>query len=291
MAMTLNIIITGVAICYKKPQPPDNVENYWRVLFPFDEKVGGKRCHPVNFTWRKNNGNLHDEGSLAESMREITITRTSGVPKAAPDETADFEKCALDLTNRTNAAKPKTHAHVQLLSSPADPDKWKKGTALLKIEGPAQMDVLNYVPKRDDHGVLSAVFEHDGLGAVQKHSHGILAHDVVIVMEFPDAGTVTVTTNEPNPLSIEFSEQGVHTLKFDNDCKTVREGINDMDMFYENTISDADPATEKRRFLVGDRAPVIAAKAPPPSIPASFAEGKPCLAVTVTDVDSIVKLP
>ncbi|HEX9963217.1 MAG TPA: hypothetical protein VGB00_19960 [Pyrinomonadaceae bacterium] len=278
MATTVNIIIKGVAICYKKAQ--DDRRNFWRVLFPFDEEG----CHKVNYSWRKGDDPDRDKTSLAIPRGLINIAVSANAAVPVPDESPNFTKYVFDLTDTTTNER-KTHSEIRLKSD-GEQEKWRDRTVLMKIEGPALFSVDSYMI--DPTGARPILYKHENINDDRPVTQlpGTLAHTVRAVIEVPNEGKVTITSEGVNK---EFSGGGDYTVTFDNDCAVERDGKNDMDMFYEKTIFD--PSNDKRRFIVGqrsgDRFEASLGKNFV-SIPVSLAAGKPCLVVKVTKTDPLV---
>ena len=96
---TVDIIIKGVALCYKKDV---GGKKFWRVLFPFDGETGEEHCHLVNFLWKKDDGPElallppsanKTRISLAKPNGLITIDAPGATPPAdQKDETDNFAR-------------------------------------------------------------------------------------------------------------------------------------------------------------------------------------------------------
>jgi hypothetical protein len=286
MSTTVNIFIKGVAICYKKRLYTEYDETYrWRILFPFDDEG----CHPVNFSWSKEGETSTAPIPLANPRGWINVAVSGEVANPDEVEDDDFKNHVLDMTQHTANGR-KTHQSLQLLDPDGETERWKEGTVLMTFEGPAKFSVTEYL--EDPRVPELELSEHNGNAlATSKQKPGKVAHTVQAIIELPGEGEVLITSGglaKPLP---PFSG-GVYNLTFDNDCKEVKPGHNDMDLFYEKTI--IEKAHPQRRFIIGDRAPnhpaeSFAAAAPPldtPDLgtgPPDLAAGKPCLSVKVSE--------
>ena len=168
----------------------------------------------------------------------------------------------------------------------------------MKIEAPAKFSVIDYIRELTDETKIELSGDDAAGNALPPVEHqNPIAHSIKATIELA-AGKLSVLNDTDKLVEIDAAAGGLFTLIFDNDCRVKREK-NDMDMFYEKTIVDADPNGSKRRFLVGKRPgkpklnasikmtpgkkPTSSGKKPD-SIPTlSLAEGKPCLAATISN--------
>lgn len=286
MAITVNIIIKGVAICYKKRI---DGKDFWRVLFPFDNENLNKPkgiCHKLNFTWKKDDEPNLPVPPLHPTQTQISLAKSRGLitinaPQASGNsgETDSFRKFVFDLTNKTDSTKPITHNNIVLKNVPAD--EWRRGTVLMKIDAPATFSVdvyLNDLLTPNDPIELNEDDKDGNEVGGRRPTFPIMAHSLKATIQLNDTGTLTV--NDGSTDIVVVSGSGVYTLVFDNDCKEKKPNKNDMDMFYAKTI--ADDLHPKRKFRIGKRA-----KSGTKSIPPEPEKGKPCLVVDASQSDNL----
>jgi hypothetical protein len=268
MSIIVDIIIKGVAICYQKEVEGKTV---WRVLFPFDEVVDGKRCHNLYFNWRRETAPASRRIPLAAPNVWINITAVGAETETG--EEGNFGNYAFNLTNND----PTYITHRQIKKK----DGWADGTVLMTIDN-AVFYPMDYIQDLTDERPILWGGRPDNLPEQSLQLPGTITHSVRARIELVNDGELTVTSNKlPRPVVI--SEAGNYTLTFDNDCHTVTRGRNDMFMFYEKTIEDVDDPYQW--FWIG--APPLDKVSEPPGL----AEGKPCLVVKVDDPTSIRNLP
>jgi hypothetical protein len=285
MSATIDIIIRGIAICYKKPK--STKVDLWRVLFPFDDEnlaAGKKLCHELNFSSKV--GDAPElpghERPLAKPRGVITIKASQNKLETS-SESDNFKEYALDLTN-TATGKPKTHGAVELKEK--DTENWRKGTVLMKIDVPAVFSVCDYIHELTSEDIF--LNEHNGTVTSGKQ-HDIIAHSVKATFELDEDETLQVFNGTDRLETITVEDKKLYTLIFNNDCKIKRPGKNDMEMFYEKTI--VEPGKPNRKFLITDKLEDSSSKkgdAELESIPEiSLAEGKPCLSVYVSKSEGL----
>lgn len=290
MPATIDIIIRGIAICYKKQKSAE--VDLWRVLFPFDDEnlaPGKQLCHELNFSKKEGDGpELPVPGHkrpLAKRRGVITI-KASQHKLTTSGESKNFKEFALDLTN-TAAGKPKTHDALELKDKGTE--NWRNGTVLMKIDVPAEFSVCDYIHELTKGDIF--LNEDDGSGtAIQGKQHTIIAHSVKATFELDKDKILQVFDGADVLENITVKEGVLYTLIFDNDCKIKKPGENDMDMFYAKTI--VEPGKPKRRFRIADKpmfkvTPAKKGGIVKASVPPSLFEGKPCLSVVVTKSENL----
>jgi hypothetical protein len=279
MAVTVDIIIKGIAICYQKG-------NNWQVLFPVDKEG----CHKIDFSSKDQTGS--PVTSLAKKADSIEITAKGATSETGADE--NFVQDVYDLTSED------THGKVRL--------KEEAGRYVSMTIPNAHFSINEVFVGQKGQKLADLVdIKHPKLKKPVKR----LANSVKGTITLNDGGHVTVKAGE-----FSFTTDGSHTLIFDNDCEKVKVGRNDMDMFYE-IIEEFDPVSEEkidRQFRiggvgvaskksraaasagfgvsvegsgggVGDLGPV------PFKDPPGFASGNTCMFAIVSDEESISKLP
>lgn len=223
MATTVDIIIKGIALCYRKG-------NSWHVLFPIDAR--GRGCHKINFSHKKGDDSDSAKTPLAQST-SITI-RAPGA-NSASGQTDNFGRHVLNLTSA------QTHPRIRRKSD-------LTGKAVLMTIPNARFSINRYLEEFPPHRIPKLVEQSTGSGT----DLTTLAHSVKATIAVDDGGQVIVESDQLTGGQFATERGFSHTLTFDNDCEIVRPGKNDMDMFYD-VIEEHDGAgnSTNRRFRIG----------------------------------------
>ena len=250
MVTTVDIVVKGIAICYKK-------ENNWHVLFPVD------KCHSVNFSHKKiDDLKDSDPTPLSKAANPILVTTKNAA--SVSSQTQNFEKHVLDLTS--SGMHPKIKKKGDL-----------KGKAVLLTIPNARFSVRKYLQEFPNVEVPD--LEEVDTTNRRPLKDELIAHSVKATIILNEDGHLTV---ESDALGTNFiTDKGESfILTFDNDCVETKLGHNDMDMFYE-VIQD----TEKpdRMFRIGGIGETKGLLVEPPD----FRQGKPCLVVTASDPNDL----
>jgi hypothetical protein len=263
MASTIEIIVKGIAICYKKTIADGRT--VWRVLFPFND------CHSVKLSCDMG-GETIFLGHLGSSKSKIEIV--TGSTTSSTGSTTDFKE-VLDLTSDgSDPAHPLvTHASLQKKSG------WDERGVALTIPN-MYFDVRNSLRDFAEIG-NSEIYLEDTEGGIEQPIEDI-AHSV--------RGTIDLSGGETASIIIDgrtiFTSQPEVScvLVFDNDCKEEHpDHPNDMVMIYQLV---EEPGNEDRMFLVKGRAKADGDKNLM-SEPPNLLGGKPCLVVKVSKSDDL----
>jgi hypothetical protein len=280
MATIVDIIIKGVAICYRHGAD-------WHVLFPID----AEGCHKINFSYQKEDAKEPSPETPLASSKSINITVKGTGAISTTGETDNFRLKVLDLTS--DATHPRIRQRKDLNGD-------LTGKAVLLTIPNAHFSINKYLEQLSNDPIPD--LEQVPPGAKTQFSS--LAHSAKATIILNDGAQLIVASNQLPKGEFVTDLGSSYKLTFNNDCDKERKDKNDMDMFYE-VIEEFDDVTGNRvdrKFRIGGvgtkdgkiaeqmieqliRAgidkkfiePLIRAVAP--SEPPSFAIGKPCLFV------------
>lgn len=244
---TVNIIIKGVALCYRK-------DGMWKVLFPFDT------CHKVKFSYRKDDNPAVKLSNLAKANNVIEVTASGA---ADPDQSAssNYRQHILDLTS------PGMHSRISRKTD------WNQKAVLMTIEN-AKLHIYDYIQDHTGRPVPLVDTERPS----EPQTLDMVGHSVRAEISLNNAGIVRVRSEGRDILTTDPGAS--YTLTFDNDCKEPRPGKNDMEMLYK---AIEEPGKPWRMLLVGGRGSSQKDGIIPFTDPPMPEEGKPCLAVGTGD--------
>jgi hypothetical protein len=276
MSTTVDIIIRGISICYRKG-------DVWKILFPIDDL----KCHKINFSVRKEDGKDEAKGFLADAP---SINLSVAEAESETGESTNFANTVYDLTGGH------THPKVRLKPNP--------GKFVLMTVPNAYFFIDVYLEDiSPDHQIPALV---DVGTSAPGHTFTSLAHSAKAIIRLKDGGTLTLKAG-----GFQFTTEpgSSYTLTFDNDCDKIPTGENDMDMFY-TVIEEFDPATglgSDKQFRIGGVGPAEDALDERflenfsekfferftvfPKPPPDFARGNTCMFGRVSDTESIENLP
>lgn len=222
MPTTVDIIIKGIAICYRKGAN-------WHVLFPID----ADGCHKINFSYKKGDNSDLPIGALAKSTG-INIKIEGGSASSNVGETPNFTNHVLDLTST------RTHPRIRKKGD-------LTGKAVLLTIPNARFSINKYLEEFPG-GKIPALEE---LPAGTKQPLTTLAHSVKATITLDDGAHAVVESNVLKdgrfPTDAGFS----CILTFNNDCETPKPEKNDMDMFYEVIEEFDGTSVRNRKFRIG----------------------------------------
>ena len=228
MATTVDIIIKGIAICYR-----GRTDNQWHVLFPID----AQGCHKIDFSHQKGDAPESGKTPLA---RSTSIRITALEASSATNESGNFRQRVLNLTSTTLPIQ--THPRIRKKGDLA-------GKAVLLTIPNARFTVRRYL--EEFH--VGRIDDLEELPSQRRTPLTSLAHSVKATINLNDGGQVIVESDRlPGgrfSTEIGFS----YILTFDNDCAVPKADRNDMDMFYD-VIEEYDNSTGNpvdRRFRIG----------------------------------------
>jgi hypothetical protein len=225
MATTVDIIIKGIAICYRK-------DDNWHVLFPID----AEECHKIAFSYKKGDNSDLPKGDLAKSTA-INITIAGAGASSVTSETSNFTSHVLDLTSQ------RTHGKIR---SKGD----LTGKAVLLTIPHARFSINKYLEEFPSGRIPDLVETKTGA----RNPIYTLAHSVKGTITLNDGAQVVVESDGLGGGRFVTEPGFSSILTFNNDCEKPKPGKNDMDMFYE-VIEEFDPSTGSRldrQFRIGD---------------------------------------
>jgi hypothetical protein len=262
---TVEIIIDGLAVCYRKPN------QNWKVLFPFDLD-----CHRIKFTHSEGLGAQIDHGEQAVANGVITISSPDSIPRPTVFKSPTFDKEVFDFTANPAVSGYTTHERVRLKNLSGN------NTVTMELKD-AFFSVGDYVNVLTPESVfLHTVDPNGGLGP--NIPLGLIARSLKATIVLPDSQSVLTVTYPRMASPLSITGGGLFTLRFDNDCRRIRRGHNDMLMYYQNTIQpQRGGADVTERFFIGQ----LGTKDGEPTGPLEgghfLDEGKPCMGAQISD--------